>query len=227
MPDDPNVTPTPAPTPPLPNDPAARTTDGTLKDTQAPPSSTDPSASPEPPKPAEPPKAPDSYTFTAPEGSELNQAMVDKATPIFKELGLPQEPAQKLVNLFNEYAKDQSDLAVKAVNEMRANWRSEVNKDPAMSGKLEQVTADIGRLKDSLFGTDKAGRDAFGAAMDLTGAGDHPAIIKAWWKAAQMVNEGQHVSGGGPSTHGQAAPGANIRPTAAQALYPNLPSASH
>src|SRR5271166_6837854 len=160
MPDDPNVT--PAPTPPLPNDPAARTTDGTLKDTQAPPSSTEPSASPEPPKPTEPPKAPDSYTFTAPEGGELNQTMVDKATPIFKELGLPQDRAQQLVNLFNEYAKDQSDLAVKAVNEMRANWRTEVNKDPAMSGKLEQVTADIGRLKDTLFGTDKAGRDAFG-----------------------------------------------------------------
>lgn len=223
MPDDPNVTAEPAPTttnPPQPNEPAARAPDGTLRNLATPPP-----VSTEPPK-VEPPKAPESYSFTAPEGGELNQAMIDKATPIFKELGLAQEPAQKLVDLFNAYSKDQSDLAIKAVNEMRANWREQVNRDPVMSGRLEQVTADVGRLKDSIFGTDKASREVFDAAMTITGAGDHPAIVKAWWKAAQMVNEGTHVSGSGPSALGQRAPGTNARPSMAQAMYPNLPSST-
>ena len=58
----------------------------------------------------------------------------------------------------------------------------------------------------------------------LTGAGDHPAFVKAFNKLAAFVTEGSHVSGKGPSDLGQQKPGAPTKPSAAQALYPNLPS---
>ena len=62
----------------------------------------------------------------------------------------------------------------------------------------------------------------FKAAMDLTGAGDNPAFIKAMWKLSSFITEGKHVAGSGPSPHGQTPPGASGKPDAARALYPNL-----
>ena len=115
------------------------------------------------------------------------------------------------------------------MDDLRAEWREGISKDPTMSGKLETIKTDIGRMKDAIFATTKDNpngakdREAFEAAMNLTGAGDHPAIVKAWWRASEAFREGQHVSGSGPSAHGQLAPGESARPSPAAAMYPNLP----
>ena len=58
--------------------------------------------------------------------------------------------------------------------------------------------------------------------MNFTGAGDHPAFLKAFHKLAQLVGEGTHVRGGNPSPHGN--PKSQPK-SAAQIMYPNLPSA--
>lgn len=207
---------------PLANDPAARTPDGTLKDaatsTTVPPTPSEAA----PPKTVEPPSVPETYAFTAPEGVELNQDLISKATPLFKDLKLDQASAQKLVDFM---AGPIGDHAKKAVEDMRAGWRSEISQNPEMGGKLDAVKADIGRFKDSILGpTGSKARTDFDAAMNLTGAGDHPAIVSAMWKAAKALGEGTHVSGIAPSELGQTPTGTKARPSQAQALYPNSPS---
>jgi hypothetical protein len=193
------------------NTPEARTPDGTIQN-QAPPS--------EPPvttPPADP--VPDTYTFTAPEGKTLDTAAVEAATPIFKELGLTQPQADKLFELYGKLTDGNSSRQLEAVNTMREEWRNAVKSDAEIGGKLDAVKAEIGKSLDLL---PSGLRDEFKAAMDLTGAGDHPAFVKAFYKLSQMVNEGKPVTGGGPSTHGQTAPGTG-RPSLASAMYPNNP----
>jgi len=215
-------------TPPLTNSEAARTPDGTLKD-----QSTSTSTSTAEPKKddgatvsksdAAKSGAPEKYdAFSAPEGRTLDAALVDKATPIFKELGLDQASAQRLVDFFNETVGDQATAMKKVMDATRDGWVAEVKADKEMSGKLDQIGTDIGRLKDQIFGGDKAAREAFDNAMNLTGAGDHPAFVKTFWKIAKAMSEGSYVSGGGPSQHGQKPPGASSRPSLAAAMYPNL-----
>lgn len=223
MPEELNANP-PQPAP-LPNDPASRTPDGTLKDQSQAPTSSQTATTTDTSTPTEPaaPKPEPTYTaFTAPEGKELDKALVDRATPLFKELGLDQANAQKLVDLYNTLAGDNAKATQKLVDEMREGWRREVAVHPEIGGKLDQVKADIGRMKDAIFGSDAAARKAFDDGMNLTGAGDYPAIIAAWWKASQKFTEGTHVSGAQPSVHGQTDTGTKTRPSHAQALYPNL-----
>ena len=172
------------------------------------------------------PVAPDRYDFKVPEGQKLNDKLLESATPIFKELGLTQEAAQKLVDLYAANSAASAEATTKLVNDMREGWRSDIAKDPDMGPKLDAIKADIGRAKSVIFENDPKGLAAFNEAMDLTGAGDHPAIAKAWWKMAQRVNEGTAVRGGGPSPEGQGNPSAPARPSAAQAMYPTLPSAT-
>ena len=187
---------------------------------ESPDPNADPAAKPAEPKPA--PAVPETYSFKASDGRELDQSLVAKATPIFKELGLSEAQAQKLVDTYNDLTKSEGERLDKVVNDMRAEWREGINKDKDMSGKLETIKADLGRMKDTIFANKPADREAFEAAMNLTGAGDHPAIVKAWWRASEAFREGQHVSGGGASPHGQTAPGADTRPSVAAAMYPNL-----
>ena len=209
------------------NDPTARTTDGTIKDQSATQPITSPQSEPktdgtDTPDTDPKPTAPEAYTFTAPEGQQLNQQFLDEATPIFKELGLDNAKAQKLVDTWNKLAKSESDLSVEAVNRMREGWRTEFTKSD-LGSKVDDVKASVGRMKDAIFANDAVGRKAFEDAMDLTGAGDHPAVIAAWYKASQKFTEGTHVSGGKPSPLGQRAPGEAPK-SAAQRMYPNLPS---
>jgi len=108
----------------------------------------------------------------------------------------------------------------------RAAWQAEVLADTdiktyALDGKtgLDAVKIDIGRALSALGDTTLEA--SFRQAMNITGAGDHPAFVKAFWRLAQKVGEGKHVSGAGPSSAGQRAPGATDRPSPARALYPN------
>lgn len=233
------ATPPVVPNPTPGNDPAARAPDGSLKE----PTSSTPPATPEPPKaiepaapkdpaaPKEPAKAadgpPEKYEFKAAEGKELDPKVVEAVTPIFKELGLTQDQAQKLVDF--QAARD-TELATameKVVNDTRNEWREKIAKDPTLGDGKDnlkpEVRANISKALDSLPAEAKA---AVVKAFDLTGAGDNPAVVAAMNHFGKLLSEGTSVRGGGPSSEGQRAPGAPTRPSLAQALYPNNPSSA-
>jgi len=233
---------------PLMNDEAARSPTGEILDQQtqttmepkSEPSttttSTDPKSSeptPDPtktePKAADPakPVVPETYAdFKAPDGYQIDKALIAEALPIFKDLGLTQDQAQKLVDIQIQRDLAQATARDSTYTTLRNDWRAKTTSDPdltaATSGDktgLDAVKLDIGRAYAAL---PPALATEMRAAMDLTGAGDHPAIIKGFWKLAQFVTEGRHVTGGNPSPRGQDAPGKG-KPDAAHALYPNLP----
>lgn len=186
-----------------------------------------PTPTPEP-KPADAKSgAPEAYTaFTAPEGYTLDQATIDAATPIFKDLGLTQAQAQSLVDFHSKQMIDAAKAPAAAYEATRTTWKAEVDADPdikaaTLDGKTGLDAVKIGIAKTlNAIGDPKLTAD-FKAAMDLTGAGDNPAFIKAMWKLSSLITEGKHVAGAAPSPHGQKPPGTD-KPSAAKAMYPNL-----
>lgn len=141
---------------------------------------------------------------------------------MFKDLGLTQDQAQKLVSWYADQQIKSAEAPTKAIAEMRANWLAAAKADPVLGPKWESVGADISKYLNTLGSPEEV--SALREAFNVTGAGDHPAIIKAFYRAAQAHIEGKPVSGSGPSPAGQSAPGAAARPTGAQAMYPHLPS---
>jgi len=139
---------------------------------------------------------------------------------MFKELNLNQDGAQKLVDYYVKKTQEASEGPYKLWEDTQKEWQDQVKADPEIGGKLSEVKTTISKAIDGLGDANLS--TEFRKAMDFTGAGNNPAFIKTFWKLAQMVTEGQHVSGRGPSPFGQAAP--DSRPaTAARAIYPNLP----
>lgn len=170
---------------------------------------------------AEPkPGVPEKYEFKLPEGMELQEESAKQIDGMFREMGLTQEHGQKLVDFYVEKLNEAVEAPSKFYAEMRKGWVNELKADKEIGGKLPEVKTGIGRMLNSLG--DKALVKSFNEAMDLTGAGDHPAFVKLFNKLAERLTEGGHIRSGNPN------PAANPtgRPTGpgAAAMYPNLPS---
>lgn len=170
------------------------------------------------------PTVPETYAdFKAPEGLTLNKEAIAEALPVFKELGLTQEQAQRLVEIQAKRDSATAKGPQDAYQTMRADWVKDTLANPelATGGKLKpEVSQTISRGIDSM-GADKAAK--FREIVNTTGIGDHPDFVAAIYEMAKSVTEGRPVQGGGPSTHGQQAPGITARPSVAKALYPNNP----
>lgn len=174
----------------------------------------------------EPAKAPESYAeFKVPEGYKIEGELKTEIDTLFKKHSLPQEAAQELIDFYVKQTQSAFQEPFDAYQKMTDGWREEAMNHPDLKGKLGpgmEVNVRIGKALAGL--PDQKLASDFRALMDLTGAGNHPAFIRVIDHFAKMVTEGTHVAGNGPSTHGQSAGGTTAKPTAAQAMYPTLPS---
>lgn len=222
---------------PLGNSTEARTPDGTLKDSTQPliqPSEKKDDATTKTDEKVEAKKedakegAPEKYeAFKAPEGKEVSADLVTKFEPVARELNLNQEQAQKLVDLWNEQAGSVSERLDQMVMDQRNAWRAEIAKDKTLGNGTDNLSdASKKSISDAIsaIGDEKA-QTALKEALDQTGAGDHPKIVAAFVALGKLVGEGSVVKGGGPAKTGQNQPGKGA-PSAAQAMYPNLPSSA-
>src|SRR3974390_3782385 len=72
---------------------------------------------------------PDHYEFKVPDGYELPKEVVEKRTPIFKDMKLAGEQAQKMLDLHHELVKESQEAPYKQYETMRDNCRKEVIAD--------------------------------------------------------------------------------------------------
>lgn len=236
MSEQPNPPPENQPSAPPTNTPEARNPDGTLKpELSAPTPSPTPEApdsspksneptSKEPPKSAEGP--PEKYSeFKVPDGFELNPEVADKAGALFKDLGLSQDAAQRLVDFYAEQQRAVAEAPFAEYERVRQSWRDETAKSDLGDGAGDlkpEVKANVDRVFQYISGT-KDGPAlvlSFKQIMDITGVGDHPAFVRALSLLGTSLAEGRAVTPGSPAP--VRAP--NSGPTsAAKALYPNLP----
>jgi hypothetical protein len=166
--------------------------------------------------------APETYAaFTVPDGFTLDDAVSKEAGEMFKAMGLTQEQGQKLVDFYVGKTSEAVTQPYQVWRDTQARWVSEVKADPFLGPRLNQVTTTISKAIDQVAGNNAKLAEGFRQAMDFTGAGNHPAFIRMFYELASMITEGGHVAGGGPSPAGQSQKG--DMPTAAKAMYPNLP----
>lgn len=135
----------------------------------------------EPEKKDEKPVVPEKYEFKAPEGVEqLDPQALAVFEPIAKELGLSQEQAQKLVDIYPQIQQQQAEAWSKQVTD----WGDQVKADKEIGG--DKLTASVGQAQKAL---DQFGTPALRDYLESSGLGNHPELVRAFAKVGKMMSE--------------------------------------
>lgn len=147
----------------------------------------------EPEKPVELP--PIAYeAFTLPEGVSLQGERFDALKSALSESRVDQAHAQKFVDMHvAEVLRERSqwrEQQSKAWIDANAAWIEQVKADPEIGGnRLETSLTAAKTLLGQLMHTPEE-KAELQQALTMTGAGNHPIIIKAFARAAAMMKEG-------------------------------------
>ncbi len=151
---------------------AEGTADGTTEETKP---TTDVEVKPE--------GAPEAYDLKVPEGMTLDSEMLDKYTPVFKELGLTNEAAQRLADI-------QIQAQQEALVAQHTNWVQAVKSDPEMGGRNFESTKENAQSAIARFASPK-----LKLFYEQTGLGSHPEEMRAWSKVGAAMAEPKIVQG--------------------------------
>jgi hypothetical protein len=128
---------------------------------------------------------PADYTFAAPEGFELNEARLGEFKTIAKDLKLPQDSAQKLVDFAAKSEKERFDAYTKQVT----GWADAVKADKDIGGDKLQESAAIARKAIDL------GPPELKEFLNASGLGNHPALFKWAHAVGKALSEDSVVKG--------------------------------
>lgn len=157
---------------------------------------------------AKPQGAPEAYEFTMPEGFELNQEVSGEFEAYARELNLPQDKAQAVVDMGVKLMQSAAAKQAEAFAQTQKEWRDAVVNDKELGGAaLAENLSYAAKVLDT-FAPDLR------AVLDQTGLGNHPAFVKAFVKIGKAISEDRLVGGA------QQTPGAAQDPAAK--LFPNM-----
>jgi hypothetical protein len=130
------------------------------------------------------PARPSYGEFKLPEGVTADVDSLKPATELFAETGLSQDQAQKFIDLAMARESAAAHKSVQAFVDLQNQWVSEIKADPDIGGdRLKASLASANRAIDRL---DVPG---LREALNFTGAGNHPAVVKAFVRLGQMIAE--------------------------------------
>ena len=145
--------------------------------------------------------------FDMKEGLELDTDALDLAKPLFKELGLDQAQAQKLVDLQSDLIQAGAKQQVEAFSEQVAKWREESKNDSEFGGDNFDENVKIAQSAVNNFGTPELKQ-----LLEDYGIGNHPEIIRFMVKVGKLTAE--DVPGNESNATGKSTDRVSI-------LYPN------
>lgn len=129
--------------------------------------------------------SPESYSdFTLPEGVELDVALMEKATPLFKELGLNQEQAQKLIDLQAEMVQEGARSQAETFSQLMSDWQEQARNDKEFGGDKFEESVTIARGAIDKFGTPELKQ-----LMEDHMVGNHPEMIRFMYNVGKLTQE--------------------------------------
>lgn len=125
--------------------------------------------------------------LTVPEGFEMDGRALEAAKPVLEELGITdQAQAQKLVDLFAGIQQQQAEASAEALTKTHEEWVAAIKSDWGSS--FDERLAVAGKAVE-------LGGDELREALAITGAGNHPAVIKFFHRIGTAVSEDKLVAG--------------------------------
>lgn len=140
--------------------------------------------------------APETYEFKAPEGGEFDQQVIGAFSEVARELDLPQDAAQKVLDKMGPVLQARHDEQLSAARE---EWASATKADKEIGGdKLGENLAYAKQAREA-FTTPE-----FRDLLEKSGLGNHPEVIRVFVKVGKAISEDGFVTGGGKAASADA-----------------------
>lgn len=140
------------------------------------------------------------YEFAMPEGVELDKGMANAMTPLFKELGITQGQANKLVEAYGAQVQTSAEAAAQAFVDTVVGWDTAAKADPEIGNDHWDATVAAGNAALQKLGTPELTK-----ALADTGMSNHPEMIRFMARTAKAIgvdtfDKGDTVDTGDVST---------------------------
>ncbi len=158
--------------------------------------------------------APETYEFNTKitdESSELDPEVVTAFGEVAKDLDLPQDAAQKVLDKMAPVIQAKQ---AKVLEQVKTDWANDSQADKEFGG--ENLAENLNVAKQAL---DAFGSDSLKSLLHETGFGNHPEIIRFMYKAGKAISEDSYVG----NSEGAMSQGADPKDfnSIANALYSN------
>lgn len=141
--------------------------------------------------------APERYEFQAPEGRQYDPTVLEAYSEVARELNLSQDAAQKVLDKVAPVIQSRQHEQVQAARE---EWSSTAKADKEFGG--DHLDENLATAKKAL---DTFGTPELRQLLNESGLGNHPEVIRVFYRAGKAISEDTHVSGqGGQSNQGDA-----------------------
>lgn len=138
-------------------------------------------------KPAEPEGAPEAYEFVQPEGHVVDESVISKFSEVAKELNLSQEKAQKVLDTMAPAIAERQQAALQTVS---AEWAEAARTDAEFGG--EKLGDNLAIAKTAL---EKFATPEFTKLLNDTGLGNHPEVLRVFYRAGKAISQDTVVPG--------------------------------
>ncbi|HEK0003269.1 TPA: hypothetical protein SMN85_003600 [Pseudomonas aeruginosa] len=136
------------------------------------------------------PAVPDAYKFESLPGYDFSAEAQAEWSGVFKELGLTQEQASKLVEMDAKRqasgAQASEQAAIEYRNQQVSKWESELKQDAAFGGANFEANVGIAQKALADYGTPE-----LTAMLKESGLGSHPEVVRFFHRVGQQLAEGK------------------------------------
>jgi hypothetical protein len=139
--------------------------------------------------------APEAYEFKAIEGREFDPEVLTTFSDVAKELNMPQEAAQKMLDKIAPKIQERQMQQLEAV---RSEWAQSSQQDKEFGGEALKENLAVAKKSLDAFGTPE-----LRSLLEVSGLGNHPEIIRFMFKAGKAISEDRYVGSSSGSNAGK------------------------
>lgn len=143
-------------------------------------------------------KAPENYDLKLPEDSLLDPSTIERISAEAREKGLSNEAAQELIDREHQAVSAYKEAQDEQVKEIQDSWVSTAEADKEIGGDAFKENVELAKRV-----VDRYGSDDFKKALNETGFGNHPEVLRIFTRIGKEMGEDRLVEPGSQTTGGK------------------------
>jgi hypothetical protein len=140
---------------------------------------------------------PEKYELKLQEESLIDQSYLESFEAYAKEKKLSQDQAQELLQREETARKSYYDSQIQKWEQVKEQWKQQTIADPEIGGEKFAENAELAKRTLEKFSTPQ-----FVSALDSSGYGNHPELVRVFARIGQAMREAK-IIGGNVNTGGQ------------------------